>query len=944
MRIHLLMPIAAAGAALHALPPTAGQTPEPPSLRHVNVVAISAPRGSEVSCEAACVAHGAYQDWLRCRLVRPDGYIAGSVRVEPGDTQGLSVAVDWDGKCALEANSGWNLGQVRFPDDLPRAYRSQVDSPLKTVRAWGPLYFHVPAGTEYFNVWVHASVTREGLHIAIRGPDGDAVVEEDDDFDERTKLQVQVPAGQDDAAWSVEVSRPQTEGLNLDDVYVELGPNLPPFLAPKAEWARLFAGDWRYDPDAPQPPTRLEPTEPTVPICRGAVWSRTDADYSRETADGWRTSLPFTYVLDYGSQHLGNPDYVPTVATAPPALLHLGKDVPFNHGWGPIKALGGENQAYGTEEHIERLSPEQVQERIDGLRQMVDGLHESGVRWVTPYICGMTLDGDEKGRTGFWEFYDHWNEYRAVGLGPRPEADPFDWLQRNLDGSVRQYYRYNYPDEHYPPFKTNHRYAACWNTGGWRTWLCEVVRFAARCGYDGVFVDNGTSQRCQCPRCLEAFRKYLKQRYTPEGARERLGDISLDTVTFPEEANTPLSAEMIRFWCEKLRDQMATLKAVGTEELGREFIVFPNGGRPDYIQAGLRDADFVMFEKSIGDYGTNPGMALSPVFKGVNVRAYNDNIFEHKFVQCLQRRVRPIILTRPGYPRALPHLVMNPNAARLGMAECGAFSGGGGFLLRPDFGVYHDALNEYRRFFETRPQLYAGLEPYAQVAVLAFPQQDWRGNRAHMAAVRALTDTLTEAHVLFEYIPESRFGEDVLARYSAVIAADLQFVGDEDLVLAQYARSGGHLVVRPGLPTGDGAMPAETRERGEGRVTLWETIEEIPGVLGEGAAALSCPDEHAAPYVKVNAFRTLDEEPARIVVHVVNYNVELGVEAEEPEAIEGIELTVPLPEGRRVAAAKGHAPGEAEPVRLDVEVRDGTARVSLPALRIYRVVEVELAR
>jgi hypothetical protein len=932
-----------------------------PSLRHVNIIAISAPQGTTIDCEAACEAHGAYEDWLTCRLVRPDGYIAASARAAPGETQSLSVRVEWEGRCAIEASSGWNLGQVRFAGDIPHAYRSQLDSPLKTVGAWGPLHFHVPKGTEYFNVWVQASVTREGLHIAIKDPAGQIALEQDGDFDERTKLQLQVGGGQDDAEWSIELSRPTTEGLNLDDVYVELGRHLPPLLAPKPEWARLFAGDWRYDPDAPQPSTRLEPTEPTLEPFPGVTGPEIDQAYSRDTDEGWRTSLPFTYILDYGSKHLGNPEYVPTVATAPPALLHLGKDVPFNHGWGPIKALGGENQAYGTDEYIARLAPEQVQERIEGLREMANGLHESGVRWVTPYVCGMTLDGDERARTGFWEFYDHWNEYLPLGLAPRPKTDPFEWLQRNPDGTPHQYYRYNYPDEHYPPFKTNHRYAACWRREGWPTWLGEVVRFAARCGYDGVFVDNANSQRCQCDVCLAAFREYLKGRYTVAEAQRLFGDTPLDEITFPTGGSGPLVAEMNRFWCETVRQELAALKEVGTKELGREFIVFPNGGRPESIQRGLMDADFVMFEKSVGDYGTNPGMVLSPVFEGVSLRAYNDNIFEHKFVQCLRRRVRPIILSRPGYPRTLPHLVMNANAARLGMAECGAFSGGGGFLLRPDFGVYHDALNEFRRFFETRPQLSVGMDSYAQVGVLAFAEQGWLGNGGHIAAVRSLTDALTEAHVLIDYVSESMFGDERLERYSTLVAADLQYVSDAQLrAVAEYVRNGGHLVTVRKFATHDEATaerdpqeadvgpllavpPGQTQERGQGRVTCCATIEDVPSALGATAPVLSCADEQLGAHVKVNAFRTLDEEPARIVVHVVNYNVPLGVEAPEPEPIERVELAVPLPEGSGVASATGHAPGEREPVWVDVEVRDGTAHVSLPALGIYRVVELKLS-
>ena len=643
-------------------------------------------------------ANGVYRDLLKCRLIRPNGFVAASAHVRPKEETTLEAMADWDEACAVEMNSGWNLARIRFPEETPHAYRSSLNGPLQTVRAWGPLHFHVPKGTPYFNIWVRASVTREGLHLTIRNAAGEVVRDEEGDFDARTKIQILIPKGQDAAAWSIEVSKPKQPGLYLDDVSVELGRHLPPFLATKPEWATLFAGDWRYDPQTPKTPARFTETKPKLDAFRGVTGPEIDQAYSRDTKSGWKTTLPFTYILDYGSKHLGNADYVPMVKSAPPALLHLGKDVPLNHGWGPVRALGGENQAYGSGESIDRLSPKQVRERIVALRQMVDALHKSGVRWVTPYVCGMTVNGDHESRTGFWEFYDRWDEYRPLGLSPRPGDDPFGWLQRHSDGSVLQYYRYNYPGEYYPPFKTNHRYAACWHADGWRTWLCEVVRFAAQCGHDGVFVDNACSQRCQCARCLTAFRQFLKNKSAAAHAGKFAGSNSLDSLTFPDKQETLLYAELNRFWCETAREELATLKAVGTKELGREFIVFPNGGRPTFIQRGLMDADFVMFEKSHGVYGTHPGLVLSPVFEGMKVRAYNDNLFEHKFVQCLRRRVKPIILSRAGWPQRPPWQMLNPNAARLGMAECGAFSGGGGFLLRPDFGVYHDALNEYRRF------------------------------------------------------------------------------------------------------------------------------------------------------------------------------------------------------------------------------------------------------
>jgi len=946
---------------------TRGADPDayvPPTLRHVNYVAVRADRGAQLKCELSCASHGyrAYQDWLKCRLVRPDGLVAAAIRVRPDEKGTLQAAVAWDGMCAIEANSGWNLAQLTLADDLPHAFRSGPRNPMKTVRAWGPLHFYVPEGTPYFNVWIHASVAGEGLHYVIRDPAGQAVREEDGDFNKRTKIQIRVGQGQAAAAWSIAMSRPVTKGLVLDDVYVELGRHLPPFLAPKPEWAKAFAGDWRHDPKAPRPRRRIEPTAAKLEPFRSAGGPDMDRAYSRDASGGWTTTLPVTYVLDYGSKHLGHAEYVPAVASAPPALLHLGKDVPFNHGWGPVKALGGENQAYGHGDAITRISPEQVRERIRGLREMGEALHKSGVRWITPYICAMTVNGDNERRTGFWEFYDHWEEYLTVGLGPRPEADPFEWLQRQPDGSPRIYYGYKYPDEFYPPFKDNHRYAACWRTEGWRAWLCEVVRFVAKCDFDGVFVDNGTSQKCQCERCLAAFREHLTQRYPAEKARQAFGDVALDQVAFPTKGGGLLNAEMARFWCEMLRAEMAELKAVGSRELGREFIVFPNGGRPAYIQRALRDADFVMFEKSHGEYGTHPGLVFSPVFNGVKLRACNDNIFEYKFVQSLKARVKPIILSRAGYPQTQAWLRLNQDAARLGMAECGAFSGGGGFLLRPRFDIYHDALNEYRRFFETHPDLYVGLDAYARVAVLACPEQGWLGAPAHIAAVRALTTALAEAHVLFEYIPDTRFEPAALERCATVVAADLRVVSDAQLrALSQYVKGGGRLVIagqfagsdellaERDLKAGEWAALAnvqtgQTQPCGKGAVTRCADVSEVVAALGAAAPVLSCPDKTLAPYVRVNAFGAVDKAGGRLVLHVVNYHVPLGAEADPLTPARDVRLDVPLPAGARVASARTFAPDEAEPIPLAVQTANGRAQVALPALRIYRVVELTLTR
>jgi hypothetical protein len=99
-----------------------------------------------------------------------------------------------------------------------------------------------------------------------------------------------------------------------------------------------------------------------------------------------------------------------------------------------VAGTGGENQAYGKGEDIRRISPDELREKMKALKHFTGEMHRVGVKLVMPYICTKTIGGDHSKRTGLWEFYDHWNEYRALGLGPRPQTDPRQWLQTTPDG------------------------------------------------------------------------------------------------------------------------------------------------------------------------------------------------------------------------------------------------------------------------------------------------------------------------------------------------------------------------------------------------------------------------------------------------------------------------------------------------------------------------------
>lgn len=938
----------------------AGAAAETPTLRHLNYLALEPDPVRDVELRVSCTqAAPQYLDSLCCRLVNGQGFVVASSEATPGQTLKLGIPADaHKTRMVLEIASSQNAAVANFPTNLPWALVARPSQPLKTIREWGPLYFFVPTGTKKITFWIHASAPREAAHLVLRDPDGKLALDREDDFDANTRIDCVVPKPHAGKAWALSLERCTRKGLYTDDVTLELSDSLPGLLSPRPDWAMRFSQDSPVAHTAHASTGKPIASLPTRPAYCPPANNKLDAAFARRDGIHWRTSLPFTYVLDYGAEHVGNSNYVPTVTSAPPTLLHLGKDVPFNHGWGPVRSFGGENVAHGSGDDIIRLSPEEVAQRLLALRKMVSALHAAGVRYVTPYICSMTLNGDPIKRSGFWDFYDHWDDYRNLGLAPKPRQDPLEWLQTTPEGKPRLYYTYDQTD-FYPAFKINHRYAACWLSEGWRTWLLEVVRFVARTGCDGVFVDNGRSQKSFTPAALAAFRAHLKMRYSPEQARELLGIADLDTASFPDKRSPTLATyELNVFWCSITHEQMAAIKAAGSQVLGRDFIVFPNGGNAAELQKALQDTDFVMFEKSTGVYGTNPGLVLHPILEGVALRSINDNIFEHLFVRSLRARVRPIILTRGGYPKTIRHLDMNLDTARLGMAECAAFSGGGGFLLRPRFDLYCDPLNEYREFIESHPELYADLLPWTDTVMLALPEQDWLDNRTHLAAVKRITPMIADAHVRFEFASESRLDADPYAAARVVAAYKVSALADCHLqALARFVTEGGTLLVsgplaekdtflrpRATLPSpldqlaglADGASAAA----GKGLLVRHENEKAFAAFLGVKGVMITRADGKPTEGIRLATYCSPDQR--RIVAHLVNYLTPLGVEPPPVEEADDLTVELPLSAGQRLTGYRVLSPDSSTPDAARVTTEGNTLKIRIPRLHIYAVVELSL--
>ena len=150
------------------------------------------------------------------------------------------------------------------------------------------------------------------------------------------------------------------------------------------------------------------------------------------------------------------------------------------------------------------------------------------------------VDGEKiksKSVWGFWDFYDHWEDYaKPTGkfdLGEKPR-DPTGWLRKWHTESQKQPFDSSLPSipdvltglsfSYYPlntPFggPSMYRYAVCINTKGWELWWKQVVQWAARVGYDGVFVDNSDFTRCWNNECQEGYRKWLDENYEKKQIR-----------------------------------------------------------------------------------------------------------------------------------------------------------------------------------------------------------------------------------------------------------------------------------------------------------------------------------------------------------------------------------------------------------------------------------------
>ncbi len=282
-----------------------------------------------------------------------------------------------------------------------------------------------------------------------------------------------------------------------------------------------------------------------------------------------KTSRPFTYCIDYGGYRgfaYDPEELIESIAKAPPHLMHLGHDVPIPNSCGPIVPL--------DDGPPRRITPDEVLARTETIKQLLERLRRAGCTQLIPYVCNQTLMGEPDKRLGIWEFYDHWDEYASLGVGPRPETDPIQWMAREPNGRPH----FNYEKRHGHALAWDmFRWAPCCNNPDYNRFQRVVVSHIAQVDYDGVFVDN-CNLNCYCEHCQAKFKDFLAAKYS---AAELKAALHVDS---PAEASLATRGSRL-VWIKNSPPFIDfLLESRSDEELGRMF------GATDLAEARIEEA------------------------------------------------------------------------------------------------------------------------------------------------------------------------------------------------------------------------------------------------------------------------------------------------------------------------------------------------------------------
>ncbi len=508
-------------------------------------------------------------------------------------------------------------------------------------------------------------------------------------------------------------------------------------------------------------------------------------------------------------------------------------------------------------------------------------LHKRNAKVVGHFNVEFLVGDPEspEGPRGFFKFYkDLWDESE---LGPKPLADPMEFLQRDADGKPIVHNNYS--------IGGMKEYWACLNNPQWRMVLKAWMKLGVKRGADGFIANYFYRHNCLCPHCVSGFKDYLRARFPSEQLREKFGIADLDQHKFTEivgwhdpKESTPLRREMLRF------SQLGTKAAFDDV-----FVKYGRSLKPDLIvgqwnhlgdfgqisgdersmlpaEAWGRDEDYLWY--STGGSAHYTDLENGELGDGSLRARYIRGAFDDK----------PFTLGKYESTRA-----------RVAIAELAANGGAPmGFYATFTEPLAREAIVRYFRFMRENNSLYHANRSHAEV-VLLFPRSSVHaGDVAPVDAFKQLGKRLLDEHVLFDVMPDDIATPEKLKPYRQVI------------------KSSDALTVP---------------------VTAGLSRIEAPKTVRVSATRPEQGNELTLHFVNFNR-----KEPAE------KKSAGRGFVDDNPIAVESATVDFLLPSGYRVSKVEALTPEEPTAVALKFETPEGRLRFTQPKFLVYGVARVHL--
>lgn len=571
-------------------------------------------------------------------------------------------------------------------------------------------------------------------------------------------------------------------------------------------------------------------------------------------------------------------------------------------------------------------------------RKLNDQVHALGLKAVGHFRVAKAM-GDWQEQSGFVDYYN--NRWPEKLLGRKPHPDVREVLARTADGTPIQTGRYN-----------TAQLAFCLSSPHARQMFKSMLKVTICNGCDGVMTNFNYRFDCACPHCQDAFKLWLRQHLTDAQLKGELGIDNLDEHVFD-----PLPAAIPGYPDPETATKLDWLaKRWGAEHFKQKFdeifIEYGRSLKTDLIVGQWNHLSHV----SIGEE-----RAFTPIENwasgedflwysgGAAFVGKNLNLKEGKagdaWLSCLYTRElsggKPFVMGK--YDRI---------RLEASMAEGYATGGiGMGRYMRFEDPVGFDVLVQYTNFMHKHRELYDGAKNSADAALVLPRQSVLAHHPESLDAFRSLGQALLEDQVLLDVLADQKISAERLASYPAVILPKALALSDAQLTaLRDYAISGGKVFTLGEV----GSLDEQGRKSRDtvrffGAVALQgEDMQQMAAVIAsqlrqQGAATIESPwMVRAAAY----------EQPGRYLLHLVNYNrdedtpkeIRNTPAAERPIPVENVTVSLPRLAGKKVQSIKLHAPESNEPQKLSFESSDKKLSFTVPQIRVYGLIEIELAK